>query len=532
MHNEKQDIAADNEHYQQKKETVSANPAQYYPMIDKIRFSLTGNENRAQIMRIPDFINKYSSFDFGTLSEEVKSNIYIIEGKIFSIRKAGKSIIFVDLVQDYCRLQVIVSNSQIGISKEELFNLHNHFKRGDAISVIGFPMRTKAGELSIRLIKPISLASPALQPVPPALNEENRKGNRIANYLIDRHSKDIILSKSYIINNLRNFLTNKGFIEVETPIIAHSSKGANANPFLTNAKKIKDTELQLRVAPELWLKKLIIGGFDKIFEIGKVFRNEGLDPTHNIEFTTCEFYQTFINLEDLMKISEDMLNFILKNFVDYNKDVLQNTKLDNYLSEISTYFQNPFKRLDFIETIEKQTKIQLPLDLSNVKDLLNYFSQLNIEPPILQSAQNLLNELCSLYVEPLCEDPTFIYNHPAILSPLAKSTLKQYSRNRNYEISLRFELFMKGKELINAYEEENNPFKQDDNFKIQLKLKEEFNDNESLVPDYKYVKTMEYGMPPTGGWGIGIDRLTMLLTNSNNIDDVLSFGKLTDVIKQ
>ncbi|KAH3677613.1 hypothetical protein WICMUC_001716 [Wickerhamomyces mucosus] len=488
---------------------------QYYPTLSQIRdISPT---------RIPEFRSIFQNHQWDE-SKRIKE-LYSIEGKISSIRKSGKGMIFIDVIQDFEKIQLVLSNKFIGIDKNEFGSIHEFFKPGDFINAVGYPGITNVGELSLKCSKVLKLASPTLHPLPPKLTDsEKRHHNKVVDYLVNKKSQQHIIIKSLVVSSIRKFLDNRGFIEVTTPIISNSTKGANATPFITSSKYLKDNtgkeiDLQLRVAPELWLKKLIIGGFDKVYEIGSNFRNEGIDATHNPEFTTCEFYQTFTDLEELMKLSELLLQSVLKGV---NKSIsIPVSRMPNF---------EKFEKLEFIPTIESITGETFPAELS-VEALLQYFDKIELSYPKTKSVPHLLDKLSSKYLEPLCINPTFIYHQPSIMSPLSKSISIKYGE-REYEISRRFELFINGKEFINAYEEENSPFDQDAKFKLQQHLKDEYNDDETIVPDHKFLKAMEWGMPPTGGWGLGIDRLCMLLVDEQRIEEVLTFGTIPDVIRQ
>lgn len=490
----------------------------FYPSMSQIKSPMT---------RLPKFREKYNN-----LTENVDSPT-TLSGKITAIRKAGKGSYFIDITQDYSKVQLIVHHKVMGLEKDQFIEHHSTFRPGDQVIALGFPGVTKVGELSLKLTSPLTLMSPSLHPLPPKLNDTAKiNGNRIVDYLVNQRSQRIILTRSRVISDIRKFFEDKGFIEVETPIIGPGNTGANATPFITNSVHIKDNDnkmrqLSLRVAPELWLKKLIISGFDQIFEISKVFRNEGVDATHNPEFTTCEFYRTFTSLEDLMDITEELFLFIINDLKSNNRYELTHENCSKLLEVIQNEGNGRFKRINFMEELELQTGVKLPSLLTS-ESLIEYHNTIGIDLPKIKSENQLLDNLSSTYLEPLCKEcPTFIYNLPELLSPLAKSTMDNQLR----PISRRFELYINGKEYVNAYEEENNPFKQEFKFKQQLTQRNEFNDEESIIPDYKFVEFMEWGMPPTGGWGLGIDRLVMLLTGSERIDNVLPFGKLPDVLK-
>ena len=497
---------------------ILQDPDQYYKTLTDLR-----NSN-VERLRIPQFREKFANYQWP--ENHRIDELYSIEGKIHSIRKSGKGMVFVDVVQDFTKVQLVLMNKLIGITKDEMGQHHDFFKQGDYIIANGYPGITNVGELSIKCTEVLRLASPSLYPIPTKFtHSDKRNHNRVVDFLANKNAQDSIIIRSKVINTLRSFLTDRGFLEVSTPIIATSSKGANATPFITHSKHMKDSnekplDLQLRVAPELWLKKMIIGGFDKVFEIGPVFRNEGIDSTHNCEFTTCEFYQSFTTLEELMELTE----LFFQNVSSTLKQFPQALQISESL------FDEPFQKLEFIPTIEQQTGVDLPLKLTPTS-LATYFQSIKLEPPTIKSTPHYLDKLSSSFIEPLCNKPTFIYHQPSIMSPLAKSTTLTYG-DRTYSISRRFELFIKGKEYVNAYEEENSPFEQELKFKQQQRFKNDYNDEESMVPDDAYIKAMEWGMPPTGGWGIGIDRLCMLFSGNERIEEVLTFGTLTDVVKQ
>ncbi|ANZ74377.1 BA75_01505T0 [Komagataella pastoris] len=505
-----------------RKARVQENHGFYYPLVNDLHY---GSE--AQTLRIPEFRNRFERYQFPDSSKKIDVLVSVC-GKISSIRRAGKGMIFMDIIQDFTKLQLVIHHKMLKLNKEEFSSIHNEFRIGDHVSVIGYPGKTDVGELSLKASQSVKLAAPALHPLPPKLTDTAKiNSHRVVDYLVNRKSQDIILARSKITSTIRKFLEDRQFVEVSTPIIANSGTGANATPFVTSSEHIKNDmlqpePLQLRVAPELWLKKLIISGFDKVFEIGKVFRNEGIDSTHNPEFSTCEFYQTFTSLEELMSLTTDLFHAISTELLN-----IESLKLTH--SQAKTLRDEEFKTLEFIPAIEKATGKKLPENLG-VTELENYFKSIDLEYPKVKSPAQFLDTLSSEYLEPQCDKPTFIYHQPAILSPLAKSTNLRYG-DRQYDISRRFELFINGNEYVNAYEEENDPFSQYEKFKLQTRSKEKHQDAEALVPDYKYVTMMEWGMPPTGGWGIGIDRLTMLLTDSARVENVLTFGKLNDVLK-
>lgn len=310
-------------------------------------------------------------------------------------------------------------------------------------------------------------------------------------------------------------------MEVQTPILADKAGGAVAKPFTTHATEFPQKQLALRIAPELWLKRLIIGGMDRVFEIGPSFRNEGLDATHNPEFTTCEFYKSFADLEDLMKMTEDMFAGFSTLIKELRVWPLQT--LPEPSEDLSTA---PFKRISFIPAIEEGLKQKLPNLQADDADeqLIALFNTHEIPLPTSPTLPRLLDRLSSLYIEPQCESPTFITYHPACMAPLAKSFLDTTTQQH---VSARAELFIQNREIANMYEEENSPLEQRKKFVEQIKWKD---DENSAQVDESYIEALEWGMPPTGGWGMGIDRLVMLFTGAKRISDVLAFGSLRNVV--
>ena len=366
------------------------------------------------------------------------------------------------------------------------------------------------------------MLAPSLPNLPHKLEDpETRIRNRHVDLLVNRRVADTIRVRSHIIQYIRDFLLKDNFLEVQTPIIAESAGGAIARPFTTVATEFSDKQLALRIAPEIWLKRLILGGMDRVFEIGPAFRNEGLDATHNPEFTTCEFYKSFMDLEGLIEMTERMFSGLAAHVKTLRHYPLKELpELDDKL------FTPPFKRIQFIPAIEQKLGEKLP-DLakdSAQEKLLALFTKHEITPPSPPTLPRLLDKLSSTYLEPDCTVPTFIMHHPACLAPLSKSFLDP---NTNQLVSARVELFIQNREIANMYEEENSPFEQRRKFVEQAKWKD---DENRAVIDESYIAALEWGLPPTGGWGCGIDRLCMLFSGASRISDVLPFGSLKNVV--
>lgn len=517
--------------YANRKLIIEQTPQVYYPPIDTIR------PNDAKRSRIPSFRRLFETVEFGQYTNKRHPELHNVEGKITSIRKSGKAMYFIDLAQDGSKVQIMANNKLMQMSMQEFDDTHAFFRKGDFVSCVGYPSATNVGELSLKLCRPIKLASPCLNlmTIPDKIKDKRLiNSNRVLNYLVNADLKQKLMIKSIVIQAIRQFFVRRHFMEVQTPMLGGYGTGANAEPFKTVLNALKSTGenstkyLQLRVAPELWLKKLVIGGFDKIFEIGQNFRNEGVDLTHNPEFTTCEFYQSFTNLNDLMVLTEELFKDIFETLKEKKLSLVE-----KQLPSLSTLASGVFIKYEFIPTLELKTGVALPHELT-AESLVEYYHKIGLELPTLKSPSNLLDNLSSIYLESISQDtktPIFIYNQPSVLSPLAKSTIVEYGE-RSYDISLRFELFIQGKEYVNSYEEENSPFEQSKKFKLQQLTKTQFNDNEMIIPDWEYIKLMEYGLPPTGGWGCGIDRLCMLFSGSERIEEVLSFGNIKDVVRQ
>ncbi|KAJ5278806.1 Nucleic acid-binding OB-fold [Penicillium angulare] len=409
------------------------------------------------------------------------------------------------------------------IESQEFKKLYRLLRRGDAFTVTGNPHRTARGELTLNVTELPQLLAPCLHDVPVHdVSHEISPYPRHVQFLADPATADIIRARSVLTQYLRQFFVDRSFMEVSTPIIGAVAGGAIARPFVTSATEFPERELSLRIAPELWLKRLIVGGFDKVFEIGPSFRNEGLDKTHNAEFTTCEFYHAYANLEDLMRTSEELLSGMAARIHAFNKD-------NNTLNPTKVNFDAPFKRIDFITGIEEAINQKLP-DLSAadaLDQIRSLFHTLSLEIPENPTLPRLLDELCSVYVEPQCIDPTFIINSPECLSPLSKSFTHPVTGQC---VAARGELFIEGKEVINLYEEENSPFEQRRKFEDQLRFSHAVGETGEI--DESYLEALEWGLPSTGGWGCGIDRLVMLFTGAKRIGDVLAFGNLRAVTRR
>lgn len=348
--------------------------------------------------------------------------------------------------------------------------------------------------------------------------------------LADRTWLKTIYARSRIISAIREFMNTRGFVSVETPVLAASAGGATARPFETSATEFAGRKLALRIAPELWLKKLIIGGMGRVYEIGPSFRNEGLDKTHNPEFTTCEFYAVSYDISELMSETEKLFGFIIESLFKTNAGIGESFKnLAAPSSETAKLDWVPqWPSIDFIPALNKALELELP-DLASPsasEEILAIFDRKGLPVPSVPTLPRLLDKLSSIYLEPLCHEPTWIINTPEVLSPLAKSF--SHPELPHQRVAARAELFIRNKEVVNCYEEENSPVEQRRKFVDQQRHahRNKEIDLEAMRIDEDYLRALEWGLPPLGGWGCGIDRLVLTLLQKDKISDVLSFGNL------
>ncbi|RMD40117.1 hypothetical protein DV735_g5013, partial [Chaetothyriales sp. CBS 134920] len=494
-------------------------------------------------------------------------------GRIVAVRSSGKKLVFFDIRTDTATVQVKLNYGSLPEPKpsiDEFQSLCRLLRRGDHILVHAIASSTRDGKPALEAVRMPALQSPCLQRFPVAERgtehvSTEASGDRHIDMLTSLDAVRMIKTRHMVVQGIRQFLTEQGFIEVQTPILAGHAGGAIARAFETTATEFPDRKLSLRIAPELWLKRLMIGGLSKVFEIGPSFRNEGLDKTHNPEFTTCEFYAAYWTIEKLKATSEQLLAAIPWNSLHLDQrttadDIrLINPDLARQLSPDTSQWiwqeyvdggveskeeASPavgdtgpgFPVIDFIPALNDILGIELPnLGSPTARtDLLSVFERKQIPIPDRPTLPRLLDELSSQLLEPQCSVPTWIENTPACLSPLSKSFIHPSAPN-NQPVAARAELFVGGKELVNCYEEENDPFEQRRKFMDQQRYAHELEggaiDDEAMKVDEDYVRAMEWGLPPTGGWGMGVDRLLMLLTGRDRITDVLTFGNLRAVTK-
>ena len=514
-------------------------------------------------MSLLHFQRKFHDLKAGGFAENEPLDPVEVHGRITSIRLSGKRLAFIDIVGGRAqRLQVLYSFGPLerkGVTRDRFTRMKQLMRRGDTISVVGYPHRTDKGELSIRAIELPKILSPCLHDFPAGrtlhtstsdVDREWQKLNKHVEMLINPDAIRLMVQRSDIISHMRNFFKHRHFIEVETPILAAAAGGATARPFETTATEFPEKKLALRVAPELWLKRLIVGGLPRVFEIGPCFRNEGLDKTHNPEFTSCEFYAAFTSLPDLISSTESLLLEIssklhetFHNTINRQGKYLMKTPSMQEIQYPPSALQGPWPQIDFIPALNATLGTELP-NLSKptpetLSALLAIFEAQTVPVPDKPTLPRLLDKLCSTFLEFECQKPTWIINIPECMSPLSKSFIHPTAPN-NQSVAARAELFIARKEIVNCYEEENDPGEQRRKFKMQAiygsTVAGESSggaeaDPEAMKLDEDYLRALEWGLPPTGGWGCGIDRLVMLFTGKEKIGDVLSFGNLRAVTR-
>ncbi|KAG8160068.1 hypothetical protein KVR01_010705 [Diaporthe batatas] len=500
----------------------------------------------AKPLTISNFRKQYEDQMIGP--SQVLGDIVTVGGRVTSINQLGNKLAFVRLIEDGKMVQGVLNINKLvdGTEMRQFAEQVRLIKRGDHVSITGQPTRTQAGELSIEAIHLPQIVSPGLAPLPYNLPEEARMNQRHLDLLVNKKAADTLRLRSCVIRELRKWLETKlECSEVSTPILAANAGGAVARPFTTNATEFPEKQLALRIAPELWLKRLVVAGFDRIYEIGPAFRNEGLDLTHNPEFTMCEFYVSNINLEQIMQETRDMF-FDLANAVAKFKD-------EHDLSTLRPLDPKLFSRewlvIDFIPAINMALGSPLPKLDDNpnavqeiIKLLEDKGKDWHKSLPPNPSLPKLLDRIAGAVLEPQSKGrPIFITKHPACMSPLAKTFTDPFTKQF---VSARAEVFFDGNELANMYEEENSPYVQRLKFVDQAKAKlaqqqnaapgeqplGDEDDEPAHFIDEQYISVLESGLPPTAGWGCGVDRLVMMFTGAGRISEVLPFGNLRNVV--
>ena len=455
-----------------------------------------------------------TKYDQRQHSQEIKDNFETFEGQTVSIagrvmskRVMGKAS-FMHVQDKNGQIQCYVTRDDLG---EDSYKKFKKLDLGDIVGVEGFVFKTKMGEISVHA-KSVTLLSKSLYPLPEKFHglqdTDTRYRQRYVDLIMNPESKDVFIKRSQIIREIRNFLDARGFMEVETPMLVENAGGAAARPFETHYNALNE-DVKLRISLELYLKRLIIGGLERVFEIGRVFRNEGVDTRHNPEFTLMELYQAYTDYNGMMDLTEDMFRTLAEKVCGSTTITYQGTEID---------LGKPFRRLTMTEAIKEETGI----NFDEVKDLAEA-RKLADEHHVEYEEHHKVGDIENNFFETFCEEkmiqPTFIMDHPVEISPLTKKKPSDPSKVE------RFELYIYGREMCNAYSELNDPIDQRERFQAQDALAAA-GDEEANHTDEDFLHAMEIGMPPTGGIGYGIDRLVMLLTDSPAIRDVLLFPTL------
>ena len=448
-----------------------------------------------------EILDNFDEFD----EKEVK-----IAGRIMSKRGHGK-VNFMDLQDSVGRIQLFNKVNELG---EENYAKVKNMDIGDIVGVEGTIFKTQSGEISIRT-KSVVLLSKSLQILPEKWHglkdPDLRYRQRYVDLIMNPEIKDTFIKRSKIISAIREFLDTRGFLEVDTPILNTIAGGANARPFITHHNTL-DIDMYLRIANELYLKRLIVGGFDEVYEMGRMFRNEGMDHTHNPEYTAIELYQAYADYNDMMNITEQLVAFVCEKVNGSTKAQFGETEID---------FTPPWRRITMVDAIKEYADINFD-EIETDEQAREVAKANNVEIRDNMSRGEVINECFEHFCEEKLVQPTFVLGHPVEVSPLAK-------RNPDDErYTHRFEAFVCTKEIANAFSELNNPIDQKERFLKQVEAREN-GDDEAQMMDYDFLNALEVGLPPTGGLGIGVDRLIMMLTNNESIRDIMLFPTMKPV---
>jgi lysyl-tRNA synthetase class 2 len=478
------------EERKKKAETLRAMGINPYPV--GYRYDMTASEA----------MKKFGDMDAEVLEKEKKS--FFMAGRIMAIRKFGKAS-FIHIKDRTGRIQAYIRKDKIG---DEQFEIFKHMDIGDFIGVKGSFFRTRTGELTI-VADEITLLSKSTRPLPEKWHGltdiETRYRQRYLDLIVNDHVKEVFILRNRIIQSIRNFFIQREFLEVETPMMQPVPGGATARPFKTFHNAL-GMNLYLRVAPELYLKRLVVGGLERVFEINRNFRNEGISVQHNPEFTMLEFYMAYATYEDLMVLTEELFNHILLEIFGRNTIEYQQTTID---------FTPPWSRISLFDALREVSGVTQQV-ITDINAAAEFARSIEITPSKTDSLGKIISKIFDQMVEPKLIQPTFVFGYPTEISPLSRRN------DQNPDITDRFELFIAGKEIANAFTELNDPEDQRGRFLHQASLRES-GDDEAQIMDEDFLTALEYGLPPTAGEGIGIDRVIMLLTDSPSIRDVIFF---------
>ena len=436
--------------------------------------------------------------------EEYEGKTVKIAGRLMSRRDMGKAN-FIDLADGKGRIQCYIRINDIG---EENFEQYKKWDIGDIVGISGMVFRTRRGEISVHVYE-IELLAKSLLPLPEKFHglkdQETRYRQRYVDLIVNPEVKDTFYKRSQILKEIRNYLDSKGFLEVDTPILVPLEIGASARPFVTHHNTL-DIDMYLRIETELYLKRLIVGGMHRVYEVGRIFRNEGMDTKHNPEFTSIELYQAFTDYKGMMDLVEEMNKMLAVKICGSEKIMYQGNEID----------MGKWERLTMVEAVKKYAGVDYN-DWATDEDARNAAKAHHVEVDANATKGRVLIEFFDAFVEEKLIQPTFIYDYPVENSPLAKR------KADNPMFTERFEYFINATEFGNAFSELNDPIDQKERFEKQVAAKRIEEPGTKAEVDYDYITALEYGMPPTGGLGFGIDRLVMLLTDSASIRDVLLF---------
>ena len=458
-----------------------------------------------------------TKFDRSHLSDELVAHFDELEGKTVSMagrmvsrRVMGKAS-FAHLLDRNGRFQIYVRRDDVG---DEAYKDFKDYDIGDVIGVTGVPFKTKTGEISLH-VQTLTLLTKALHPLPEKFHgltdTDTRYRQRYLDLIVNPEVRDTFVRRSMIMKELRSFLDGRGFLEVETPILTPFEIGASARPFYTHHNTL-DMDMVLRIETELYLKRLIVGGLERVYEVGRIFRNEGMDPKHNPEFTTIELYQAYTDFHGMMDLVEDMMKTVAMNVCGSLVVPYQGREID----------LGHWERLTMIEAVRKYSGVDYN-DWKTDEDAIAAAKEHHVELPEVPSRGTILAEFFDAFVEENLIQPTFIYDYPVEISPLAKR------KPDDPAFTERFEYFINATEFGNAFSELNDPIDQRGRFERQVAEREALEPNSRAQVDYDFLNSLEIGMPPTGGLGFGVDRLVMLLTDSASIRDVLLFPTMKEV---
>jgi lysyl-tRNA synthetase class 2 len=441
----------------------------------------------------------YAYLEAGAESVEAT---HAFAGRLMSVRGQGKAI-FADVVDRTGRMQIFVRPQNVG---DEAFTTFKEVERGDIVGVEGQMFRSKMGELTLRVTS-FAVLSKSLRPLPDKWHGltdiEKRYRQRYVDLIMNPNVRDVMFARSRIVSEIRRFCDDRGFYECETPTLLHVAGGAAARPFKTHSNAL-DIPLNLRIATELNLKRLIVGGMERVYEVGRTFRNEGIDTKHNPEFTMLELYAAYWSVHEMMDFNEQLFAHLVK--------MLHGTDTCVY-GDDNLSFATPFRRIGYLDAMKEYGGLERSevMDFANAQEVLVRFGI-----PKSPTHAHALDKLFERVVEPHLTQPTFVYGYPVVISPLAKRMAD------DPELTERYELFASQMEMSNAFTELNDPDDQRERFELQI-AERAAGDDEVPPPDWDFVTSLEFGMPPTAGIGVGIDRLVMLLTNNQSIRDVLLF---------